>query len=119
MHVNKNHIRFVLHQYCVNAVVSMSLLSPYCVLVRSRPHYDFFEQYLKKICQKTCCVTSEKLHFYFTHCVQIPRIDLPNGVFSTNWDTFNIYKLFNINSCGVIFDGVKLSSPSMECPTIP
>ena len=41
--VSEDHIRFVLRWYCVNAAVSTSLLSPYCVLVRSRPHYDFFE----------------------------------------------------------------------------
>ena len=40
--VSADHIRFVLRLYCVNAVVSTSLLSPYCVLVRSRAHYDFF-----------------------------------------------------------------------------
>ena len=40
-YVNEDHIRFVLRWYYVNAVVS--LLSPYCVLVCSRPHYDFFE----------------------------------------------------------------------------
>ena len=37
------NVRFVLHWYCFSAVVSMSLLSPYYVLVRSPPHYDFFE----------------------------------------------------------------------------
>ena len=42
-YVNEDHIRFVLRWYYVNAVVSTTLLSPYCVLVRSRPHYDFFE----------------------------------------------------------------------------
>ena len=42
-YANEDNIRFVLRWYCVNAVVSTSLLSPYCVLVRSRPHYDFFE----------------------------------------------------------------------------
>ena len=42
-YVNQDHIRFVLHWYYVNAVVSTTLLSPYCVLVRSRPHYNFFE----------------------------------------------------------------------------
>ena len=42
-YITEDHIRFVLRWYCVNAVVSMSLLSPYCVLVRSRPRYDFFE----------------------------------------------------------------------------
>ena len=42
-YVNEDHNRFVLRRYCVNAVVSTSLLSPYCVLVRSCPHYDFFE----------------------------------------------------------------------------
>ena len=40
-YVNQDHIRFVLRWYYVNAVVSTTLLSPYCVLVRSRPHYDF------------------------------------------------------------------------------
>ena len=42
-YVNEDHIRFVLHWYCVNAIVSTSLLSPYCILVRSRPHNNFFE----------------------------------------------------------------------------
>ena len=42
-YVNEDHIRFVLRWHCVNAVVSTSLLSPYCVRCRSRPHYDFFE----------------------------------------------------------------------------
>ena len=42
-YVNEDHFKFVLRWYCVSAVVSTSLLSPYCVLVRSRPHYDFFE----------------------------------------------------------------------------
>ena len=42
-YVNQDHIRFVLCWYYVNAVVSTTLLSPYCVLVRSRPHYNFFE----------------------------------------------------------------------------
>ena len=42
-YVNEDHIGFVLRWYYVNAVVSTTLLSPYCVLVRSRPHYDFFE----------------------------------------------------------------------------
>ena len=41
-YVNEDHIRFVLRWYDVNAVVS-TLLSPYCVLIHSRPHYDFFE----------------------------------------------------------------------------
>ena len=41
-YINEDHIRFVLRWYYVNAVVSTTLLSPYCVLVRSRPHYDFF-----------------------------------------------------------------------------
>ena len=40
--VNEDHIRFVLRWYYVNAVISTTLLSPSCVLVRSRPHYDFF-----------------------------------------------------------------------------
>ena len=43
-YVNQDHIRFVLRCNYVNAVVSTTLLSPYCVLfVRLRPHYDFFE----------------------------------------------------------------------------
>ena len=42
-YVNEDHIKFVLRWYYVNAVVSTTLLSPYCVLVRSRPHDDFFE----------------------------------------------------------------------------
>ena len=42
-YVNEDHIRFVLRWYYVSAVVSTTLLSPHCVLVRSRPHYDFFE----------------------------------------------------------------------------
>ena len=42
-YVSEDHIRFVRPWYCVNDIVSTSLLSPYCVLVRSRPHYDFFE----------------------------------------------------------------------------
>ena len=42
-YLNEDHIRFVLRWYYVNAVVSTTLLSPYCVLVRSRPHYDFSE----------------------------------------------------------------------------
>ena len=41
--VNEDHIRFVFRWYCANAVVSPSILGPYCVLVRSRPHYDVFE----------------------------------------------------------------------------
>ena len=42
-YVNEDHIRFVLRWYYVNAVVSTTLLSTYCVLVRSCPHCDFFE----------------------------------------------------------------------------
>ena len=42
-YANEDRIMFVLRWYCVNAVVSTSLLSPYCVLVRSRSHYDLFE----------------------------------------------------------------------------
>ena len=42
-YVYEDHSRFVLRWYYVNAVVSTTLLSSYCVLVRSRPHYDFFE----------------------------------------------------------------------------
>ena len=41
-YVNVDHIRFMLRWYYVNAVVSMSLLSPYCVLIRSRPRHVFF-----------------------------------------------------------------------------
>ena len=39
-YVNEDHIRFVLRWYYA---MFPRLLSPYCVLVRSRPHYDFFE----------------------------------------------------------------------------
>ena len=42
-YVNEDHVRFVLRWYYVNAGVSTTLLSPYCVLIRSRPDYDFFE----------------------------------------------------------------------------
>ena len=42
-YVHQDYIRFVLRWYYVNAVVSTTLLSPYCVLISSRPHYDFFE----------------------------------------------------------------------------
>ena len=42
-YVSEDHIRFVLCLYCVSAVVSTSLLSTFCILVRSRPHCDFFE----------------------------------------------------------------------------
>ena len=42
-YVSEDHIRFVPRLYCVSAVVSTSLLRPYCFLHRSRPHYDFLE----------------------------------------------------------------------------
>ena len=42
-YVNEDHIRFVLRWNCFSAVVSTSLLSPYCILVQSRPRYNFFK----------------------------------------------------------------------------
>ena len=40
--VNEDHIRCMHRWHHVNAVIPMSLWSPYCVLIRSGPRYVFF-----------------------------------------------------------------------------
>ena len=63
-YVNEDHIRFVLRWYYVNAVVSTTLLSPYCVLVRSRPHYDFLNMFkIRPNSTKTINIASRPYRF--------------------------------------------------------
>ena len=73
-YVSEDHIRFVLRLYCVSAVVSTSLLSTYCILVRSRPLYDFFEHVQNSpTSTKTIKVASRSYRFllHFSYVVQV------------------------------------------------
>ena len=64
-YVSEDRIFFVLRWYYVNAVVSTTLLSPYCVLVRSRPHYVYLT------CSKFAHVNQDRTTLLSPYCVLV------------------------------------------------